>query len=107
MTMKRLLAFVLTLFVVAPPSFAAGHREASQPGLTVRLFAEPCVSEVVLAFTVLVAPGKDYFAGNVTWQGKNYVACWAVLDEKHVLVIDEDGDAGAVPLAAFKFIPGL
>lgn len=105
--MKRLLAFVLMLFVVAPPVFASGHREAAQPGLTVRLFSEPCASEIILAYSALVAPGKDYFRGNVTWQGKDYAACWAVLDANHVLVIDEDGDAGSIPAAAFKFIPGL
>ena len=104
--MKRLLAFVLTLFVVAP-AYGAGSMIASQPGLTVRLFPEPCVHEIVLAYTVLVAPGKDFFAGNVTWQGKDYAACWAKLDEKNVVVIDEGGDAGAVPMAAFKPVPPL
>jgi hypothetical protein len=80
---------------------------AEQPNLTVRLFPQPCIAEKVLALTSAVAPGKDFYAGSVTWKGKDYVSCWSVLDEQHVLIVDETGDAGAVPVAAFRVVDGI
>jgi hypothetical protein len=80
---------------------------AEQPNLTVRLFPQPCVAEKVLALTSAVAPGKDFYAGSVTWKGKDYVSCWSVLDDLHVLIVDEGGDAGSVPVAAFRVVEGI
>jgi hypothetical protein len=80
---------------------------AEQPNLTVRLFPQPCIAEKVLPYTSAVAPGKDFYAGSVTYRGKEYVSCWAVLDQTHVLVVDETGDAGAVPLMAFRLVDAI
>lgn len=100
--MKRLLAFVLTLFVVAPVLAVPQAMEAVLPNMTVRLAAEPCKHEKVLTMVSHVFPDKDFFAGTVTWQGKVYASCWAMLDEKHIIVVDEGGDGGAMPISSFK-----
>jgi hypothetical protein len=94
--------FLVTSAIAAPKMMVS-----EQPNLTVRLFPQPCVSEKVLPYTSAVAPGKDFYAGSVTFKGKDYVSCWSVLDESHVLIVDESGDAGSVPFTSFRLVDGI
>jgi hypothetical protein len=98
---------LIVLFLGTSAIAAPKMMVAEQPNLTVRLYPQPCVAEKVLPYTSAVAPGKDFYAGSVTHKGKDYVSCWAVLDEQHVLIVDETGDAGAVPVAAFRVEDGI
>lgn len=106
--MKRLLAFVL-LFVAVSALAGPQVMEAKGTNMTVRLFPQDCSSEKVRALIGKEESVKDehFFATNVTWQGKDYEACWMSLDHRHVLIVDETGDAGAIPIAAFKPAEGL
>jgi len=102
--MKTLLAAVL-LSVVSLAHAASARMDAG--GLTVILSADPCTEAKVLSFI------QDQYHGmfrkaDVIYQGKALKACWMALpDRRSVLVADETGDYGAVPIALFKPVTAM
>ena len=45
---------------------------------------------------------SEFMAAKILWDGKNYAACWKALDAATVYLVDETGDAGAIPASVFK-----
>jgi hypothetical protein len=71
------------------------------------VFSSPVVAQTAMVFhnrevTVRLtqSPCSD---ANVLWQGKRSTACWIALPEsREVLIVDETGDNGTLPMSAFK-----
>ena len=47
-------------------------------------------------------PDPNFKSAEVFFEDKNYIACWAPLDEDHLFLFDETGDQGAVPVKNFR-----
>jgi len=95
---KRLIALLL---FVATSSYAASVRMEAG-GITIVLHTTPYTEAKVLSF--IQEPYRSAFrSADVIYQGKPLKACWASLpDRRNVLVADETGDYGPVPMALFK-----
>lgn len=90
---KLRLTVAATLMLLAScTAGAASTSSMAQGDLRVTVTAEPCE---------LVAD-KRFHKAMVVWKGDNLKACWADLDAENILVVDETGDAGAVPKRLFK-----
>lgn len=91
------------LLVLAFP--LAAHAEqplgtAQAPWGHASIFASPCKHEAVLK--QLPADMRSQFKrAHVQHEGKPYKACWMEISPGVVFLIDEAGDQGAVPAAAF------
>jgi hypothetical protein len=71
----------------------------------IRLQEQPC-SPVVQAH--IQPQYLDRFMGAVAVvNGRQYLACWTVLDAARVVVVYEDADNGIVPIEALKPEPGI
>lgn len=106
--MKTLLALVL-IGVFVEAHAAPKMLVAESPELTVRLFASECKSEKVLKRLEALHPPKNltFQAGNETYQGRELEACWTAVSADTVVVIDEEGDGGQLPIAVFKPVDGI
>ena len=102
--MKREVAGVVTLFFVLTlvSAFAFGASTAKDADTEVRLEDGPCVTTAGVFANMPDEIRPTFKAAHVRWQGKDYAACWSMVDERTVYVVDESGDAGALPKSAFK-----
>jgi len=94
--MKTLIAAALALAcssALAEPKFDNGV-------VSVRLHESACaVPEIELVLgTMTTTPAKS---ATVVFNGKTLRACWAPHGAR-ILVMDEDGDGGAIPASAFS-----
>lgn len=97
--MKHLIAALLLL--VALPAFAASY--AMRAGnLAIVLHKDACTETKVL--NLIEEQYRSAFRrADVTHEGKALKACWMALpDRQQVLVADETGDYGSVPMSMFK-----
>lgn len=69
--------------------------------MTVTLVTDACLNPRVLA---RIHPKEHGFfqAGTVNWKGEVFGLCWTVLQDGNVLIVDETGDAGVLPMTGFK-----
>jgi hypothetical protein len=65
---------------------------------TVRLLQSPCIGA---AAAMLKDNAKDFKQAAVTYEGREFGACWKVQGEI-VLILDDEGDGGSIPLSEFK-----
>lgn len=100
--MKKLLCILTAITPVAcapAPSYPAEPISLvyDSPDVTVRLFRDGCDTAKVALPAHMVGARR----AAVTWQGKPFVACWSLLGAD-VLIVDETGDAGTLPVVGFK-----
>lgn len=98
--MKKTIAAVL-LAVAGIAHSAPIAMVLETPDLTLRLFSTPCVAPAVLK-QIKPELRERFRAGNETDHGRDLELCWVIADPETVFIVDEDGDSGAVPMAAFK-----
>lgn len=96
--MKKLLAVILTLFAFN----ASAALVYSDQNMTIVLTKEPCTNAKVLS--LIEEPYRaNFFAADMTYRGKPLGACWMPMPQQfQILMADETGDYGAVPMSAFK-----
>jgi hypothetical protein len=96
-------ALVIAALMVAGPAFADAEFRA---GTTiVRLQEAPCTHPLVLALMNPAMRDKA-MAGYLSIDGRMVQFCW-VTDGQSVHILDEEGDGGTIPAAAFKPAPGV
>lgn len=97
--MKTLLACLL---LVASAVHAAEVEIRLSKGV-VRLTDKPC-TEAKVASQIKPEYQAQFRAGTIVWEGVKLSLCWVVdpSDSTQVFVIDETGDRGTLPIAAFK-----
>lgn len=102
--MKRLIAALLLL--VSLPAFAESY--AMRAGnLAIVLHKAACTETKVLSL-IEEQYRTAFRKADVTHAGKSLKACWMALpDRQQVLVADETGDYGAVPMSMFKPVVGI
>ena len=93
--MKKL---AIALLAVAMPAFSQ-QLVFKGENVTVRLLEAPCPKPVV--DLIQEQHQAKFRQAEVVFQGKGYRACWTLVNW-NVIVIDETGDAGEIPAAAFK-----
>lgn len=100
-------ALIVAALVAAGPALA--DEMVFKSGSTVvRLQDKPCASQRVqmLVKTQDADMLKNMGAGYVVFQGREIPMCWTLRGDA-VLVVDEDGDAGLIPVAEFKRDAGV
>ena len=97
-------ALILAATLAAGPALAALVMKA--PGAEMRLYDSPCVHAGVLG-AIKPEHRKNFKkAGGFVRSGEKFYACW-IEHEGHAVVVFEDGDQGAWPLARFRDEPGI
>lgn len=98
--MKTLIA---ALLLVVTPAHAA-FMQFQAKDLTVVLHVSPCTSKKIL--DMIEAPSRPAFrTADVTFKGKALKACWAANQiAQEVLIVDETGDYGTIPMGLFKSV---
>lgn len=98
--MRYLLAMIMML--AAAPALA--DSEAREGADWVRISADPCKDEKVLAHIAAAGEdAKDYRRARAEIQGASYSGCWQPLFNKEVIYLRyEDGDSGVVPFRDLK-----
>jgi hypothetical protein len=95
--------FIAALAAGLALSASAQEMLATQGGDSIRLQQGPC-SEGVLRH--LEQGTRGYFRkALVVYEGKEYVACWAVRGDGMVVLRYSDGDGGLVPVTMFSPVP--
>ena len=98
--MRILLAALLLATSVNAATLDGALQGPSGP-VNLRLTQDACTEPKVLQFLQTTAVPLMR-AGTVAWQGKTYNMCWTLApDDGVVIVVDETGDYGTVPLQAF------
>lgn len=96
---------LLAVALVAMASVAvadAGILRLQTKDMTVVLHKTPCTDAASLS---IIQPEMRprFFAADLTWKGTPLKACWAPLpDRAEVLMVDETGDYGMLPMSGFK-----
>ena len=102
---SRLIAALAALLITAPvyasEFAAAGDKNGA---FYIVLTKEPCPKDVLAK----VKPGfKGAFkSANVVFHGREIRACWAP-NSPVVMIIDEEGDAGSMPMSEFRSVQGI
>jgi len=110
-----LLAVVSTLgllFTASAQAEPAALRYQDQT-ISITLLADKCTSAKVLVH-ILPEKHAEYRAAYVIWRGQPIQTCWAVVPDEITIqgeplffLMDETGDHGAVPRAAFKRVDAI
>lgn len=96
---------VLFVAALAAGSAFAGDMVYKDQNVTVRLRSEPCATASMQEVLAKVQPEGAKVA-EVMYQGRVIAACWAAHQESgNVVLIDADGDAGMIPMDAFRPAP--
>ena len=83
----------------------AGAFETKHGDVVIRLTDKPCAESVTV---LLRTEAHDkYLGGHVTLRGVKLALCWRLTDGGNVLVIDEKGDGGILPISRFQKVPTL
>ena len=98
----RKLLLVLGMIVLTlgtKGSFAAEISGRLAGGVVVTLYDTPCTNKTVLA---LIRPERQalYQSGKAVFPDRTFGLCWR-LNGSVILIADEEGDTGAVPVSAF------
>jgi hypothetical protein len=102
--MKRALIIAA---ILAAGSAIADDMVYKDDNVTVRLRSEPCATASMQAVLAQVQPEPAAKVAEVIFQGRAIAACWMAHQESgNVVLIDADGDAGMIPMAQFKRVPG-
>ncbi len=92
----KTLSLVLSVAIFAS-SAQAGGLMRDERGNHVRTYDTPCTTKAGVFAELPDVLRPKFKAAEVLWDGKKYDACWTDLDPANVYVIDEAGDAGAIP----------
>jgi len=106
--MKKLTCtFLLSLAFCAGPVYADATMRMVTRDATVILRPEPCTDKKTLS--IIEEQYRPMFrAADVIWRGKSLKGCWMALPEKGVVIMaDETGDHGALPMSAFRPSAGI
>lgn len=101
---KVLMAAIAAISLVGAVSAHAENVNAlvyEAQDLRVTITPEACTSPKVLAM-IEDEFKANFRAGNVVWHGQRLKMCWTVLPNGFVLIADETGDSGTIPLSEFK-----
>ena len=94
---------IVAACIAAGPAFAQSVAYFQTEGLRINLLQAECDLPAVKEFLSQVGPSRR---AEVFYQSRLIKACFAVKDGA-VILIDEDGDGGAIPLTAFKESKGV
>jgi predicted RNA-binding Zn ribbon-like protein len=99
--MRKLIGIIVLLGfcspVVAQTAMVFHNRE-----VTLRLMQSPC-SDANVRPKIQPDFQDQFRTAVVLWQGKRLTACWIALPEsREVLIVDETGDNGTLPMSVFK-----
>lgn len=105
--MMKFLMGLMTFLVAAAmlalpvPAHAASLVYQAE-GITIVLKKEPCTDEKTLS--IIEEPYRaNFFAADITYKGKPLKGCWMPVPQSfEVLMADETGDHGAIPMSAFQ-----
>ena len=104
--MKKLFAFLfLSLFSI---SLQAAALQATSPSgdIVVTIVDTPCSTPAIAKTLKEIA--DQSFDAVVVFKGKQLKACWIpLIEDGKVGILDETGDAGAIPMSNFKEVPAL
>ena len=106
--MKSLTSGLLTLMLavgLSTSTLAADRGPsvvAKQGGNQVSLFLGPCTTKKGVFETAPADLVAEFKEARILWDGKEYDACWKHLDSESIYLVDETGDAGALPISLFK-----
>lgn len=95
-----------SIFVAAicAASFAVSAQVAVYQDATVQVRLEPGFC-LVPSLALALKP-HDSHQATVMFAGREIPACYALVGDS-VLLVDSEGDAGHIPAAAFKVVPGV
>lgn len=102
--MRPFLIVLMLVFshpVVAQTTLKFHNRE-----VTVTLSSPPCTSATVLS-AIRPEARSQFKTSSVLWQGKWLAACWVLMDDGMVLIVDEQREYILLPGSAFKVEPGV
>lgn len=105
--MKLLIGAVLLLLTF--PTYAEPRVVAKGPNLVITLDTDLCEAPEVLA-RIKEEHHGNFRKADVLFQGKPLKACWTIDTALPgmVILVDETGDSGQLPMAAFKPVgPGI
>lgn len=95
---------VLATFVACFATSVSAESEFRHGADFVRISAEPCKNEKVVAL-IEAQGGKatDFRAARAEVNGASYAGCWQpIFDKQLVNLVYEDGDMGLIPFNALK-----
>jgi hypothetical protein len=99
-------ALLIVAALAAAPALA-DDMVFKDDNVTVRLTEAPCTRAAFQTVLAQVKPDPAKVAV-VTHGGRYLAACWLAHPESgNVVLIDEEGDAGLIPMADFKREPGV
>lgn len=96
-------ALAILLILLSPLCHAADVLTFKDGSLTVQLLhgdCSPAVAELIQPEYVPL-----FRAARVEWEGREIAACWT-LQGANVVIVDETGSGGGLPVMAFKPVPG-
>lgn len=96
-------ALLASIVAFSASSFAGPVAVFKIEGLEVRAHQEPCEMPQVAQILAQFGPARKAV---VMFEGREVRACYA-LQGDNVILLDEDGDAGAIPAASFKEARGV
>lgn len=97
--MKKL-SLLLAVMLFSTSAAAARVMKDTQ-GNHIRLTNEACTSTAGMLAQLPTALRLELKAAEVYWQGKSYAACYRE-DGEYILIVDEEGDSGAMNASEFK-----
>jgi len=103
--MRYIASTIIATVLSACAAVQATELVYQSSNVKVRLHETDCsVPELALAIASN-GGGRPAQAATVTFGGKDLRACWAILPDNNVLIVDEDLDGGVIPAVAFKPAP--
>lgn len=102
--MRLLTALLICLLV--NPVFAASMKLQTEE-MTVVLRLDNCANEKILSL-IEDQYRSSFRSADLTYQGKPLKSCWMALPQsKEVLMVDETGDYGTLPMSMFKRVEDM
>jgi hypothetical protein len=97
-------SILLAALLAAGPAFAADY-VATNGKDYVRLQSGSCPEDILAM--VPIDARDQFFAARANLNGKDYRACWTLVNGAVVYLRYEDADEGEVPLIQFKPVQGI
>lgn len=97
-----LMTFLVAVILLTLPVPAHAAMRMQSANMTIVLRTDPCVDPKVLGF-IEERYQAAFQVADLMYRGKPLKACWmAVPSSGNILMVDETGDYGPVPMAMFK-----
>ena len=97
---------LMVLLGLSSPVVAQTTLKFHSREVTVMLSSQPCTAPAISAAIKPEARGQ-FKTSNVLWRGKWLSACWVLMDDGMVLIVDEQHEYLLLPGSAFKVETGV